>query len=251
MSYRLTRLDSALNPVGEVARLVSADVSRDITGASPLIESATFEIDGGLEPGWHRLEWRDASLHLLGVFRVEADSATWEKGHQTVKAKGYSILKPAEESTLESGACARAGIDGAAYVRQLLSVCPGRVVAHGGAALSRNVVFDSGSTRLKAAWDVLDAMGWRLRIDGDGTVNVEPLPDALALDLSDLRLQDGIGLGEELDYSREFVGDVFPGDLVRLSVPQAGIDATLRVLTQDIACGNGCEVSETIGEWGR
>lgn len=258
MTFHLVKLDSKLNPTEEVPRLVSVDVSRDVTDDVPLLESCSVEVDCDTVTdlaGWARIEWRDGSLYQLGTFRLELSSTTWEQGHATAKLKGYSVLKPADEVTLTAGSFARAGIDGVAYVRELLSVCPSRIVAQGSAQVPQNVVHDDDATYLEAAWDVLDAMGWRIRLDGDGTINLEPLPTEPALEISQYSahgVQDGIDIdGEEVSYTREFLGTVFPGDIVRLSVPQAGIDVTKRVTSQDLECGEGCTVEETLDEWER
>lgn len=258
MSFHLIRLDDNLRPVGEVPRLASLDVSRDATDDVPLLESCSVEVDADTVTdltGWHRIEWRDGSLSLLGTFRLELASTTWEQGHATAKLDGHSVLKPADEATMPTGSFARAGIDGAAYVAGLLACCPGRVVTHGTAQVPTNVVFDDGASNLEAAWAVLDAMGWRIRLEGDGTVHLEPLPTEVALDISQYSahgVQDGIDVdGDEVSYTREYLGTVYPGDLVRLSVPQAGIDVTRRVTSQDLGCGEGCTVDETLAEWER
>ena len=49
------------------------------------------------------------------------------------------------------------------------------------------------------------------------------------------------------DYTRDYMPDVVPNDLVRAVVPDAGIDAELRVMSQTVNCGADITVEETAG----
>lgn len=258
MTFHLMRLDGLLNPVGEVPHISKVSISRDITDDVPLLESCTVELDSEtpeFETGWYRVDWRDASLMSLGVFRFEVSSVEFNYNICTLKLKGYSVLKPADEITLTNGSYAAAGIDGAAKVRELLTSVPGRVTSTVTGVLPSNVVFDDDSTSLQAAWAILDAMGWRLRLTGDGETVIEPLPTSVALEINNWHehgVQPGITLGDSPSYTRELDSDsVHLGDLVTVTLPQAGVDVTKRVLSQDLDLDKGVTVDEQLGAWER
>jgi len=83
----------------------------------------------------------------------------------------YSVLKPAADILLPRGWYALAGRDGGRLVADLLGVGPAPVeVEQGAPALSTTVVAEDGETNLSMAQKILTAMGWRLRIDGDGSI---------------------------------------------------------------------------------
>lgn len=169
---------------GELAGVVSAKVSRDVT--KDLLESASMTVIGGFEPGYYRITM------LAGSDRVEiatlwfaADDWTNDMGAVEREATGYSVLKPADGQVMPIGSYAPAGCDGAEYAAGMLRGCiaaPVEVTAS--FMLDQHVVFDAGSTILEAVRMLLDAGGAIMQIAGDGTVRIMPRPEeaSLALD---------------------------------------------------------------------
>ena len=87
----------------------------------------------------------------------------------------YSVLKPCDDVLLPRGWYAPAGAGGGQLVRTLLSVTPAPVVLEDGSpTLQSAIIAEDGETRLTMADKVLDAIGWRLVIAGDGTVTICP-----------------------------------------------------------------------------
>ena len=90
----------------------------------------------------------------------------------------FSVLKPAEDIYLARGWYAPAGASGAEVIRQLLEICPCPVaVADNSPILSQAIIAEEGETHLTMIEKVLRAIGWRLRILGDGTVEIDPPAD--------------------------------------------------------------------------
>lgn len=89
----------------------------------------------------------------------------------------YSVLKPAEDVLLQRGWYAPAGINGADAAADLLSVTPAPITVEENApALSQSIIAEDGENRLTMANKILEAINWRLRIGGDGTVTICPMP---------------------------------------------------------------------------
>ena len=87
----------------------------------------------------------------------------------------FSVLKPAEDIYLPRGWYAPSGMSGATVIRQLLSVCPCPVtVTEESPTLSESIIAEDSETHLSMIDKVLKTMGWRLRIAGDGTVEIAP-----------------------------------------------------------------------------
>ena len=85
----------------------------------------------------------------------------------------YSVLKPADDILVARGFYAPAGVDAGRLVEELLSVGPAAVVVDGeGPSLTEAIVAEDSMSRLDVAWLILEAIGWRLRIEGDGTIHV-------------------------------------------------------------------------------
>ena len=90
----------------------------------------------------------------------------------------FSVLKPAEDVFLSRGWFAPAGASGAQIIKQLLEVCPCPVtVSAGSPILSQAIVAEESETNLTMIEKVLKAINWRLRILGDGTVEIDPQPE--------------------------------------------------------------------------
>ena len=87
------------------------------------------------------------------------------------KVQCYSVLKPAKDVLLQRGWYAPAGMSGAFIVKDLLSIIPAPVKIEGSAPnLAQAVIAENGESHLSMAWKVLNAINWRIRIEGDGTV---------------------------------------------------------------------------------
>lgn len=93
----------------------------------------------------------------------------------------YSVLKPAEDVLLPLGWYAPAGTNGRTLIRELLEVTPAPVVfADNPPAIVDNIVAESGENHLTMTDKILDAMNWRMRIEGDGTIYVLPMADEVS-----------------------------------------------------------------------
>ena len=91
----------------------------------------------------------------------------------TYDVEVYSVLKPVADVLVDRGYYAPAGADAAQLVADLLSVGAAPVVVdEGSPCLQEAIVAEESTTRLDMAWLFLNAIGWRFRIDGDGTIHV-------------------------------------------------------------------------------
>jgi hypothetical protein len=231
----------------------------------------------------------------------------------------YSVLKPAEDVMLQRGWYASAGQNGGALVKSLLSVSPAPVtVADASPVLSVSIIAEDGETHLSMVDRVLTAIGWRLRIEGDGTINVVPTAsevsaifDPLGNDMIEPKIKvsadwyscpnvymavsgDVTGIARDEDaesifsienrgrevwkretgvalatnetvaeyamrklkeaqqvkqtatYSRRYLPDVYPGDLVSMHYREQGLDGLYKVQSQSISLGYGARTSEQI-----
>lgn len=87
----------------------------------------------------------------------------------------YSVLKPLEDVILQRGYYVLAGTDCASALRDLLAATPAPAVIEGQApTLYQTIIAEGGETPLSMAGRILDAIGWRMRIDGDGTIRIGP-----------------------------------------------------------------------------
>lgn len=85
----------------------------------------------------------------------------------------YSVLKPADDVLVPRGYYAPAGADGPQLVYELINIGPAPVVIDSeGPQLVDSIVSEDSMSRLDMAWLILNAIGWRLRIDGDGTIHI-------------------------------------------------------------------------------
>jgi hypothetical protein len=89
----------------------------------------------------------------------------------------YSVLKPAEDVLLEHGWYAPAGMNCGEIIKQLLTVTPAPVdIEPGAPALTDYIVAEENENHRTMTDKVLKAMGWRLRITGEGRIKVGPMP---------------------------------------------------------------------------
>ena len=85
----------------------------------------------------------------------------------------YSVLKPAQDVLLARGYYVPAGADGASAIKELLSVSPAPISIEGSSPkLTVSIIAEDGETRLSMADKILQAIGWRIRITGDGTIMI-------------------------------------------------------------------------------
>ena len=87
----------------------------------------------------------------------------------------YSVLKAADDMLLERGFYVPEGMSGTESIKDLLSVSPAPVTVNGNAPLvSKTIIAEDGETRLSMTEKILAALGSRMRIEGDGTIELCP-----------------------------------------------------------------------------
>lgn len=194
---RVFRLDpNTWEAAGNLERVFSVSVECDCTDKVPLLQSGSMGVDSSeFTPGYYRIE----TLATQGSSSERASIATlWFEaseyrnlgGRVEVSCEGRSVLWPASSRHMTKGSFVPAGADGAEIARELLSEClDAPVTAYGSFKLADNLVFSIGSTYLQAAWQLVDAAGWIISVDGDGNVGIMQ-PPYIPKDISELVLQD-------------------------------------------------------------
>lgn len=102
--------------------------------------------------------------------------------YETNSLECYSVLKAANDVLLDRGYYVPAGKDGTQVIRDLLSCIPAPIAAERNApGLQTSIIAEDGETRLSMAEKVLDAIGWRMRIGGDGLIELLPKPNEVSV----------------------------------------------------------------------
>lgn len=161
--------------------------------AEALMESADMDITTIPRTGelWIRI-WLDASQRgsaenealftgLMAVPEVE-----WDGYRKTYKAECYSVLKPADDVLLPRGWYVPAGTNGAYAAMELLEDAgPAPVTREANApTLAAPIVAEDGETNLSMAIKIVNAVGWRFRIGGDGNITICPKAEEPSIRLS-------------------------------------------------------------------
>jgi hypothetical protein len=180
-TYYAKRVDPATWRDLETIKLTGGSIKREPSGLRESADIECVNYDVGVEQ-WIRvyLDTRqDGSAGHEALFTGLATSPDDELDGRLQKntLECYSVLKPADDVYLLRGWYAPAGARGGDVIRGLLSVSPAPIrIAEDSPQLSTSVIAEDDETRLTMAEKILDAIDWRIRIDGDGTINVEPKP---------------------------------------------------------------------------
>ena len=88
----------------------------------------------------------------------------------------YSVLKPAEDVLLQRGYYVPAEISAGLIIYDLLSVTPAPVEIVGETpALQTAIIAEDGENHLSMVDKILTAINWRMRVLGNGTIQILPL----------------------------------------------------------------------------
>ena len=186
----------------------SASITR--TAGGDLLESGSIAVTGAEpEPGYYRLVMvatQDGAAERVegSTMLFEQTGGTADYGTVQRTMEGRSVLYPASVLSVAGANVlyCPAGVDGAAFVGDLLESClDAPVSVECSFTLADAVVFDYPSASvLESCWSVLDAAGARLSIDGNGTVHIV-MDTASKLELGDANarlLQYGIKYGADM-----------------------------------------------------
>ena len=186
-TFRLCPVETSTWASGpDVGGVLSASVEMDATDEYPLLQAGscevTLEVGDEFPEGFYRIEMvaeQDGGRerHAIATLLMESGGSTVDRMAQTAKVEGYSVLKPASDRLMLTGTYAPKGCDGAQYAAKLLSDCtPAPIEVKGSFTLDDHAVFGVGISYLQAAWTVLKAADWCMRVKGDGTVEICPKP---------------------------------------------------------------------------
>ena len=160
-------------------QITGGSVNKGIEG---LRESADIDIpkyDPGVEK-WLRVYMdvrQGGSSAHVPIFTGLATSPEqeWTGYIKEGSLECYSVLKPADDILLERGYYTPAGANGARMITELLSVCPAPVEVNGTSpSMQDALIAEDGETALSMAEKILTAINWRIRIHGDGTIELAP-----------------------------------------------------------------------------
>lgn len=112
----------------------------------------------------------------------------------------YSLLKIAQDILLPRGWYAPVDANGGKLVKNLLSVIGTEIkIADNSPDLSQAIIAERGENHLSMVDKILEAIDWRMRVDGNGTISIEPY-NKNSLILFDSNKNDIIETDIEITY---------------------------------------------------
>ena len=158
----------------------------DITSGSvtktndSLKEAADIELTEDLGEAWIRV-WVDARQNEGGgreaIFTglLQCPETKWEGSRKSYAAECYSVLKAADDVKLQRGWYVLSGQNGAEQAARLLSIGMAPVTfEENGPSLKDSIIAEDNETHLSMAEKIVNAIGWRIRISGDGRIQICP-----------------------------------------------------------------------------
>lgn len=158
-------------------RFTAGTVNRS---SDQLIESADLTMTERIREGWVRVYLKAGQAGggaRVPIFTglAQTPSRDLDGRRVTYKTQCYSVLKPVDDVLTPRGYYAPAGAPGAQLAAELLSVGPAPVTYdEDSPLLTSAIISEDSDTHLSMAWQIVEAIGWRIRISGDGSVRVCP-----------------------------------------------------------------------------
>lgn len=199
----------------EVQGVASVSVNRDATDSVPLLETASFSIDGDVsdtfEEGWYRIvldaeQNNRYERYAITTMLLQKANDQIMYGRSTSSVNGSSVLKPLEDRK-NIGTDYRyvpKGTNGAYWVMDIISIAsPAPVSVSGvGFVVDDNVLFSPGVSYLQMVWDVLDRGKWCMMIDGEGMITVCEKPTEPSVILTSDTVRDIVpGIKRTMDFA--------------------------------------------------
>lgn len=180
-AYVMQEVDPATWRDTGVIQITGGTIKRELTGKRESADVDCKGIEIGVER-WVRIyleTQQDGASARTALFTGLATSPAdeYEGNARSNTLSCYSVLKPCEDVALPLGWYAPQNANGAEVIRQLLSVTPAPVFVEPDApTLSDHIIAESNENHLTMIDKILTAIDWRIQIDGDGTIHVEPKP---------------------------------------------------------------------------
>ena len=188
--YELKRVDPVSWHDAGSFELLTGDINRSGSG---LMQSAGITMTENPGECWLRvyLKARQGEMGArVALFTglASAPSRTLNGNSETYKVDCYSVLKPVDDILTPRGFFIAAGVPGAEAAAELLSVGPAPVTYDSmSPVLKEPIVSEDKDSYLSIAQKIIEAIGWRLMIDGDGSVSItrKPTEEAVRFDEHD------------------------------------------------------------------
>ena len=177
--YYATRIDPATWRDIERIEITGGTIKREADGLRDSAQITCDRYPQGIEQ-WVRIYMdckQGGSNDHVALFTGLATSPNKDMNGviETSAVECYSVLKPAADIFLMRGWYAPAGASGASVINDLLSSLPAPVeIADNAPQLASAIIAEDGETRLTMVEKILTAIDWRMRVNGDGTISVEP-----------------------------------------------------------------------------
>ena len=147
---------------------------------------------------------------------LQTPNTSWDGTRESHKGVCYSVLKPASDILLPRGWYAAKNANAAEVAADLLDVLAPVSIEGISPKLTDYIVAESNETRLSMAWKILNAIGWRIRIDGEGRIVIcqsaaEPIDrfDSNTNDIVELKVTDEQDLFSCPNVLRAVSGDSY------------------------------------------
>ena len=190
-SYELRKVDPVSWMDAGPLDLVSGSVSRS---DGDLQESASLQMKENPQECWIRIYLKarqSGSGARVPIFTglTSTPSRDVDGNRIDYPVTCYSVLKPAKDVLPQPGYYVPAGAEGARVAAQLLSVGAAPVsFVDDGPKMMEAIVAEDSDTNLSLAQAIVESIGWRIRISGDGSISIEPRAVEQAVELGTLGL---------------------------------------------------------------
>ena len=234
-----------------LTNIISAQIERDATDETSLLESATVKLDTlAFDKGWYAVDAIfNNARNRLGVFYFTLENVEQKSdGSLLYQLGGVSTLYNASVERVKGGWSVVQGNRGTKVMNELLGCCAAPLDIEP-FQVAKTQVYNGNVTKLGACWSILRACDMCLQIQEDGTIKVMSIPTepikTMSMSEGDLTSTITVSSGE-LSYECGLYGK--PYDAVYVNFPRFGVDETLNIASQSIKLESSLIAEETVKE---